>query len=109
MAEFVGDGHTTTVLGREGRAAEDIAGLRPHKVLASETWLAEVCAGRGPRWPVGLDRRRARRRVREGLGGRLRWIETSSPLATGTVRALAAADVALEFRDGVPGESGFVN
>ena len=36
LAAFVGDGHTTTALGREGRAAEDVAAVRPHKVLASE-------------------------------------------------------------------------
>ena len=69
MAAFVGDGHTTTALGREGRAAEDVAELRPHKVLASEPWLAAACDGRGPRWPAGLDRRWARRRVQDGLGG----------------------------------------
>ena len=75
MAAFVGDGHTTTALGREGRAAEDVAELRPHKVLASEPWVAAACDGRGPRWPAGLDRRWARRRVQDGLGGRLRWVE----------------------------------
>ena len=75
MAAFVGDGHTTTALGREGRAAEDVTELRPHKVLASEPWLAAACDGRGPRWPAGLDRRWARRRVQEALGGRLRWVE----------------------------------
>ena len=75
LAAFVGDGHTTTALGREGRAAEDVAELRPHKVLASEPWMAAACDGRGPRWPAGLDRRWARRRVQDGLGGRLRWVE----------------------------------
>ena len=46
LAAFVGDGHTTTALGREGRAAEDVAVLRPHKVLASEAWVgARATAG----------------------------------------------------------------
>ena len=39
------------------------------RLLASEAWLAAACDGRGPRWPAGLDRRRARRRVQEALGG----------------------------------------
>ena len=109
LAAFVGDGRTTTVLGREGRAAEDLGELRPHKVVASEPWLAVVCDGRGPRWPAGLDRHRARRRVQEGLGGRLRWVEVGSPLPDETARALAAAGVTVDVRDGGPGESGFVN
>ena len=78
LAAFVGDGHTTTALGREGQAAEDVAELKPHKVLASEGWIEAACDGRGPRWPAGLDRRWARRRVQDGLGGRLRWVEVGS-------------------------------
>jgi hypothetical protein len=109
MAAFVGDGHTTTVLGREGRAAEDVEALRPHKVLASEPWLAAVCDGRGPRWPAGLDRRWARRRVQGRLGGRLRWAEVASPLAERAVRALAAAGVTLDVQDGERDRSGLVN
>ena len=109
LAAFVGDGHTATALGREGQAAEDIGAVRPHKVVASEPWLAAVCHGRGPRWPAGLDRRRAGRRVQETLGGRLRWVETGSALADGTVRALAAAGVTVDVRDDGPGGSGFVN
>ena len=105
MAAFVGDGHTTTALGREGRAAEDVTELRPHKALASGPWLAAACDGRGPRWPAGLDRRWARRRVLDGLGGRLRWVETCSPVADATVRTLAAAGIELEVGDGVSGES----
>ena len=109
MAAFVGDGHTTSVLGQEGRAAEDVAELRPHTVLASEPWLAAVCDGRGPRWPAGLDRRWARRRVQEGFGGRLRWVEVNSALAAEAARALAAAGVTLDVEDGRSGESGFVH
>jgi hypothetical protein len=109
LAAFVGDGYTTTALGREGRAAEDVAELRPHKVLASEPWLAAACDGRGPRWPGGLDRRWARRRVQDGLGGRLRWVEVGSAAPDETARALAAAGITLDVRDGTPGESGLVN
>jgi len=108
MAAFVGDGHTTTALGREGRAAEDVAALQPHKLLASETWVEAACDGRGPRWPAGLDRRWARRRVQDGLGGRLRWVEVGSAPSDDTVRALAAAGVTLDVRDG-EGEPGLVN
>ena len=109
MAAFVGDGHTTTALGREGRAAEDVAVLRPHKVLASEPWVAALCDGRGPRWPAGLDRHWARRRVQDGLGGRLRWVEVGSALSDDTVRALATAGVTLDVRNEDGSEPGFVN
>jgi hypothetical protein len=104
MAAFVGDGHTTTALGRESRAAEDVAFLRPHKVLASEPWVVAACDGRGPRWPAGLDRRRAGRRVQEALGGRLRWVEVGSSVPGETARALAAAGITLDARDGATGE-----
>lgn len=99
LAAFVGDGRTTTALGREGRGAEDIAVLRPHTVLASEPWVAAACEGRGPRWPGGLDRSRARRRVREAFGGRLRQVEAGSPLTGGAARALAAAGIGLDVQD----------
>ena len=109
MAAFVGDGHTTTVLGREGRAAADVAELRPHKVLGSDGWLAAACEGRGPRWPAGLDRRWAGRRVQEALGGRLRWVEVGSAVPEESARALAAAGIALDVRDGGFREPGSVN
>jgi hypothetical protein len=105
----VGDGQTTTALGREGRAVEDVAGLRPHKVLASEPWVAAACDGRGPRWPAGLDRRWARRRVQDGVGGRLRWVEVGSAVSDETTRALAAAGITLDVRDGESSEPSFVN
>jgi hypothetical protein len=109
MAAFVGDGHTTTALGREGRGTEDVGELRPHKILASEPWLAAACHGRGPRLPAGLDRPWARRRVQNGLGGRLRWVEAGSAVSVETSRALAAAGVALDARDGASGAPGLVN
>jgi hypothetical protein len=109
LAGFVGDGHTASVLGREGRAAGDLAEVRPHKVVASEPWLAAACDGRGPRWPAGLDRRRARRRVQEAVGGRLRWVETTSTLTDETLRTLAAAGVTVDVRDEGPGGSGLAS
>jgi hypothetical protein len=99
LLAFVGDGYTTTALGRERQAAEDVAELRPHRVLASEPWVAAACVGRGPRWPGGLDRRWARRRVQDGFGGRLRFVETGSPLPGEAVRALATAGITLDVGD----------
>jgi hypothetical protein len=99
LLAFVGDGYTTTVLGRESRAAEDVAELRPHKLLASEPWVAAVCEGRGVRWLGGLDRAWARRRVQNAFGGRLRFVEAGSPLPGHAVRALASAGIALDVRD----------
>ncbi len=109
LAAFVGDGYTASALGREGRAAEDLGEARPNKVVASEPWLAAACDGRGPRWPGGLDRGRARRRVQEALGGRLRWVETASALPSETRRALAAAGVTVDVRDDVPGGADLAN
>jgi hypothetical protein len=103
VAAFVGDGRTTVALGRDDRAADDIKALAPHKALASGPSLAAVCQGRGPRWPLGLDRSWARRRVLEGLGGRLRWVEIQSPVDAATAAALAAAGVGLSVGDGRPG------
>jgi hypothetical protein len=102
IAAFVGDGRTTAALGREERAAEDVATLCPHKALVSGAWLADTCRLRGPRWPLGLDRSWAGRRLRAGLGGRLRWVETGSPVDARTRSALAAAGVGLAVREGSP-------
>jgi hypothetical protein len=103
LAAFVGDGHTTTALGREGRAAEDLGALRPHKVVASEGWPAYLSAGRSPRWPGGLDRRRAARVLRAAFGGRVRWIEAAGPLAGDAARALDAAGIVLDAAQGETG------
>jgi len=100
IAAFVGDGYTTTILGRDGHAAEDVTALQPNKVVASEPWLAEACRGRAPRWPPVLERRWARRRVQAVLGGRIRWVEVSRAIPDETGRALAAAGVAVHGRDG---------
>jgi hypothetical protein len=104
LAGFVGDGLTTTTLGREGRASEDLAELRPHKALVEPEWLSAACDGQQPRWPAGLDRSRARRRLRERLGDRLRWIETGGRVGEATRRSLAAAGVTLTEDAG--GETG---
>ena len=109
LAAFVGDGHTTTALGREGQAAADVAALKPHKLLASEGWIEAACDGRGPRWPGGLDRRWARRRVQDGLGGRMRWIDVGSAPSDATARALAVAGVTLAVGDEAGRETGFAN
>ena len=94
-AASVGDGLTTTVLGREGRTSEDVAELRPHKMLVSGEWLEGACDGRGPRWPAGLDRPWVRRRIRQRLGDRLRWVEATSPVTPAAARSLAAAGLAI--------------
>jgi AMP-binding enzyme len=90
---FAGDGLTATFLGRAGRTADDVAQVRPHKMHVAATWLEAACAAHGPRWPGGLDRRRARRRLRGGLGGRLRWVRTERPPTTTSVLALAGVGV----------------
>jgi hypothetical protein len=94
LAAFVGDGHTTTVLGQLARIDKDIQELKPHKMLLSGGgWLETACREQGPRWPAGLDRPWARRRLLDRLGGRLRWIETPSAVGDPTARALDAAGV----------------
>jgi hypothetical protein len=93
VAGFVGDGVTTTALGREARADKDVAELRPHKMVMSGDWLEAACRGQGPRWPAGLDRPWARRRLLERLGGRVRWIATTSGVGAETARALETAGV----------------
>ena len=47
--------------------------------------------------------------MRDGLGGRLRWAEVGSAVSDETARALAAAGITLDVRDGTSSESGFVN
>lgn len=95
LAAFVGDGLTTTALGGEGRTGADVVALRPHKLLVGRAWLEAACDGRGPRWPAGLDRSRARRRVQAWLGDRLRWVESEGGSSAATERALEAAGVTL--------------
>jgi hypothetical protein len=99
LAAFVGDGHTTAVLGVDGPAGP--GALRPHKLIVPNEWIETACDGRGPRLPAGLDRPWARRRLLERLGDRLRWIETPSPVTKRTARALDAAGVGRVVTAGV--------
>ncbi len=106
LAGFVGDGLTTTALGQEARTDKDVAELRPHKMVLSGGWLEASCRGLGPRWPGGLDRPWARRRLLERLGGRVRWVETTSRVGAETARALDAAGVTHHVTDtGAAGSS----
>jgi hypothetical protein len=91
LAAFVGDGLTQAALGRDGAASDEGARVRPTGMLVAADWLEAACAGRGPRFPAGLDRRAARRRLRECFGDRLRWIETERPVDEATKAAVAAA------------------
>ena len=95
LAGFVGDGHTTVALGEGERPDRDVPALRPHKMIVPAGWLEAACRDQGPRWPGGLDRPWARRRVLERLGGRLRWVETRVPVSDRTARALDSAAVTL--------------
>jgi AMP-binding enzyme len=106
---FVGDGCTTTVFGREGKASEDVLMIRPHTLLASQEWLQGVSADvetasdgalrrlarlvPRSRWLRSLDGRgpRVGRALRARLGDRLRRIETSSPLTSKVADSLVAA------------------
>jgi hypothetical protein len=99
IAAFVGDGLTTTALGRETQTDADIEELRPHKMIVPGDWLEAACRGQGPRWPAGLDRPWARRRLLERLGGRSRWVATSSRVGAETERALDAAGVTHHVTD----------
>lgn len=104
---FVGDGFTATTIGDPKRTSEDIARLRPHKLQVDAPWLEAACAGRGPRWPAGLDRTGARRRLQEVLGDRLRWVETERVPGSDCMAALGALGVQVCREDAVAsGEPG---
>jgi hypothetical protein len=94
LAAFVGDGLTQAALGRDGAVSDDVTRLRPTGMRVAAAWLEAACAGLGPRLPAGLDRRAARRRLRERLGDRLRWIETERAVDAATLAAVAAAGAA---------------
>jgi hypothetical protein len=106
LAAFVGDGLTTTALGGDGRTGEDVVALRPQKMIVSAEWLEAACAGRGPRWPAGLDRPWVRRRVFERLGDRLRWVETRSAVDEPTAKALRTIGVGHRVVRGGTGGAG---
>ena len=115
---FVGDGYTTIVLGRPGRAAEDFAAHAPARILASSAWLEELHRdldtvsagafrdGAFPLWRrlrAALAARRLRRRVRERTGGQLRLVESleAAPASLGPL--LGAAGVTLAQGKGEQG------
>jgi hypothetical protein len=104
LATFVGDGRTTTALDAGHGPEADVSALRPHKMVVDGGWLEAMCRDRGPRWPAGLDRPWARRRLIERLGDRLRWVEARTAVDEPTIRALDAAGVTLEVTtDGTGG------
>jgi hypothetical protein len=95
---YIGDGRITTAFGREGLVADDLAALRPHRILVSDAWLEQTwnaiesksagllrwLAGRtGAAWVSRWDRGSARHRaaLESRLGDRLRTIEVKGPLA----------------------------
>jgi AMP-binding enzyme len=102
LAAFVGDGRTAVALGRPARTSPDLAELRPHVLLGDGDWVEGICEGRGPRWPGGVDRRWARKRIQEALGGRARRVETERPVSASAARALAAAGVEAALVGGAP-------
>jgi hypothetical protein len=75
-------------------------------MMVSAEWLEEICRDQGPRWPGGLDRPWARRRLLERLGDRLRWVETRETVGDGTTRALDAAGVTLHVVTPESGSAG---
>lgn len=107
---FVGDGHTASALGREGRLAEDVAALRPHRLLVPGDWVAEAWRGALAdsdgwlrrlaqalplRWLRERERRgkRLRRALAARFGDRARWIEASGTLETAVVEGLMEAGI----------------
>jgi hypothetical protein len=95
VAACVGDGRSETVLGHPGTSSEEVARVRPHGLRASASWLEAACRGCEPRWPSALGRRRARRRVQQRLGDRLRFIETDGRVDDATAAAVAAGGIDL--------------
>ena len=98
---FVGDGLTSTTIGREGRTSEDVVQWRPHMLQVGAAWLEAACEGRGPRWPAGLDRGGARRRLQEVLGDRLRSVETDRLPGSDCLAALGALGAHVRGATGV--------
>ena len=93
LCALVGDGRSETALGSEAATSEEVARLRPHGLQVDAAWVESSCRGLGARWPAGLDLWRARRRIRERLGDRLRWVETERPVDEATTAALAAVGI----------------
>lgn len=123
---FVGDGYTTTALGRTG-AADDLALLRPHKAQVSNAWLARawVEVETSSDSPVrrlsrllprvrclrALDARGpwVRRAIRASFGDRLRCLEvtgTVEPQAAHSLRRTGVAVIERAGEDLSPQEAG---
>jgi len=95
LAAYVGDGLTETAFGADGATGGEVARLRPHGLRVGAEWLEAACQGCGPRWPAGLGRRGARRRLQQRLGDRLRYIETERRVDEATAAAVAAVGIDL--------------
>lgn len=113
---FAGDGYTTMVMGRPGRAFEDVRDLRPAKVLATPAWLGELWSrldaepaatverfaagvpGLGP----GARARRLRRALRAFAGDRLRWIEPVGAVPPELKQNLAPVVTVVESAGPIP-------
>jgi hypothetical protein len=95
LAGCVGGGLAETVLGDDQASSAEVARVRPHALRASAAWLEAACRGCAPRWPSALGRRGARRRVRQRLGDRLRFIETDGRVDEATAAAVAAGGIDL--------------
>jgi hypothetical protein len=100
---FVGDGLTQTALGRPGCAAQDLAALRPRKLLGSAASLAESAAllsapDGAPGWLGRLTRSAglgflSRRRGQRGRIQATRWIEAPDSLPQDVARALHGSGI----------------
>jgi len=99
LLAYVGDGMTEAVLGSAAATSDEVARIRPHMLRASAAWLEAACRGCGPRWPAGLDRRGARRRLQQRLGDRLRYVETERRVDEATAAAVAAVGIELVLEE----------
>ena len=93
-------------VGREGRTSEDVVQWRPHKLQVRRRVAGGRLRGRGPRWPAGLDRGGARRRLQEVLGDRLRSVETDRLPGSDCLAALGALGAHVRGATGVLRETG---
>ncbi len=107
---LVGDGYSTTAVGSPERAADDLTTLRPHGVIAPSATLwrliqddpVEADSQPGLRQRVGhlISRARSREKhskIRRALGGRARWVTTTTPPDARLANELSsAADI--DFR-----------
>ena len=109
---FVGDGCTTTAVGRSG-VPDDLTLLRPHKAQVSAAWLTQTWArietsSESPlrslsrrlprqRWLRALDLRGpwVRRAVRASFGDRLRCLEVPGTIEPDAADSLRRAGVAV--------------